>query len=91
MTQAARYNSGHSLEAFATRVRMLRQHPEVWRQAPAGATPRQWKEDPALRQLWQEVAVFLMDCGLLSVHTAPRDLNVPKLLDAVRKVEDGHA
>lgn len=81
------YNSGHGSEAFATRVRMLRQHPEVWRQVPAGASDRQWMDDRALRQLWAEIVEFLRGCGLVSVHTLARDVNVPKIVNAVRRLE----
>lgn len=86
MTQP-RHNAGHGPDAFATRVRMLRQHPEVWRQVPTGVTRRQWMTDPALRQLWAEIAEFLRGAGLLSVHTYARDVNVPKLIEAVRDLE----
>lgn len=83
------YNAGRGPDVFATRVRMLRQHPEVWRQAPAGATHRQWLEDPSLRLLWAEMAEFLRGAGLLSVHTRARDVNVPRLVDTVRALEAG--
>ncbi len=80
-------NVGHGPDAFATRVRVLSLHPEVWRQVPAGVTDYHWRESRALRQLWAEIVEFLRGGGLISVHTHARDVNVPKLVRAARELE----
>jgi hypothetical protein len=41
----------------------------------------------ARRQLWTAVVGFLRSCGLVAESTSPLDVNVPKLIAAVRKVE----
>ncbi len=86
-TTPVRYNAGHSRHAFATRVRMLRQHPEIWRQMPNGITVADFRRGGAERQLWIEIVDFLRSCGLVSESTTPIDVNVPKLIAAVRAVE----
>lgn len=83
-----RYNSGHTRVAFATRVRMLRQHPELWRQVPGGITRQQWMRDPALRQLWREVHAFMRANCLISANTDETGLNVAKIVAAVRELDD---
>jgi len=84
---AVPYNAGHGRHAFATRVRAIRQHPEVWRQVPDGLTVDDYRRGGAGRQLWDFVAAFLRTYGLLSEHTASIDVNVPKLVAAVRRLE----
>lgn len=81
------YNAGHGSDAFATRVRTLRQHPEVWRQFPDGITFDDYRRVPARRQLWDEIVAFLRSCGVVSAKTASIDVNVPKLIAAVRELE----
>jgi hypothetical protein len=89
VSREPRYNAGHGREAFATRVRMLRLHPEVWRQVPDGFTVADYWGSSARRQLWVAVVGFLRSCGLVAAGTSPLDVNVPKLIAAVRRLEAG--
>lgn len=81
------YNWGHGRAAFATRVRCLRQHPEIWKAVPNGLSVRGFYDRPAERQLWSEVVDFLRGYGLVADTTFAVDVNVPKLIAAVRELE----
>jgi hypothetical protein len=72
---------------FDDRVRVLVDHPEIWRAWPAGdIRPADFQNHVGIRALWLEVVRFLQARGLASNQTMPIDINVPKLMARVREL-----
>jgi hypothetical protein len=74
-------------ELFPSRVRALLMHPEVWTQAPNGLSIELCRRNAGGATVWRQVVDFLKSYGLVAPRTSAYDVNVPKLIAAVRELE----
>jgi hypothetical protein len=74
-------------EIFRARVRALLLHPEIWRQVPDGLSIEFCRSNAGAATVWRQTVDFLKSYGLVGPSTLPFDVNVPKLIAAVRTLE----